>query len=211
MDRNHPEKLPAIQLSFIQHLVSPLFQGCAEAGIIPGILVPADTSDFPTSSTPLPEPGKEGEAGESESKTVASVVDDLDVGDDAFALDTKQESTSHKFMSLILTNLHINYEGWRAELPKEEDEEKKEIEDGDKEDKVKDPEGGDSEEKEGTVCVCVCVCVREREREKERDCIIDKLFSFSITGSGGFTRWCGIYDHSHGNSGRRLFMSSIAT
>ncbi len=38
MDRNHPEKLPAIQLSFIQHLVSPLFQGAAAAGIIPGIL-----------------------------------------------------------------------------------------------------------------------------------------------------------------------------
>ncbi len=38
MDRNHPEKLPAIQLSFIQHLVSPLFQAAATAGIIPGIL-----------------------------------------------------------------------------------------------------------------------------------------------------------------------------
>ena len=38
MDRNNPEKLPTIQLSFIQNLVSPLFHACAEAGIIPGIL-----------------------------------------------------------------------------------------------------------------------------------------------------------------------------
>lgn len=38
MDRKSPEKLPAIQLSFIQHLVSPLFQAAATAGIIPGIL-----------------------------------------------------------------------------------------------------------------------------------------------------------------------------
>ena len=37
MDRNHPEKLPAIQLSFIQNLVSPLFHAAAEARIIPGI------------------------------------------------------------------------------------------------------------------------------------------------------------------------------
>ena len=38
MDRKHQEKLPAIQLSFIQHLVSPMYQSCAEAGIIPGIM-----------------------------------------------------------------------------------------------------------------------------------------------------------------------------
>lgn len=46
MNRNQPEKLPAIQVSFIQHLVYPLFTACAEAGIIPGILEsePARTS-----------------------------------------------------------------------------------------------------------------------------------------------------------------------
>ena len=38
MDRKHPEKLPAIQVSFIQNLVSPLFKACADARILPGIL-----------------------------------------------------------------------------------------------------------------------------------------------------------------------------
>ena len=50
MDRKHPEKLPAIQLSFIQHLVSPLFQACADAGIIPGILELSAESDKGNSS-----------------------------------------------------------------------------------------------------------------------------------------------------------------
>ena len=43
MDRKHQEKLPAIQLSFIQHLVSPLYHSCAEAGIIPGIMEASST------------------------------------------------------------------------------------------------------------------------------------------------------------------------
>jgi hypothetical protein len=47
MDRKHPEKLPAVQLSFIQHLVSPLFQACAEAGIIPGISEPVQSTPGP--------------------------------------------------------------------------------------------------------------------------------------------------------------------
>ena len=54
MDRNTPEKLPAIQLSFIQNLVSPLFHASAEAGIIPGIIEttrPPSTSSVP--STPV--------------------------------------------------------------------------------------------------------------------------------------------------------------
>ena len=54
MDRNTPEKLPAIQLSFIQNLVSPLFHASAEAGIIPGIIEttrPPSTSSAP--STPV--------------------------------------------------------------------------------------------------------------------------------------------------------------
>ena len=52
MDRKHQEKLPAIQLSFIQHLVSPLFQSCAEAGIIPGIMEGPPT---PSVSPPPPD------------------------------------------------------------------------------------------------------------------------------------------------------------
>ena len=47
-----------------------------------------------------------------------------------------EEEATQKFMSIILTNLHVNYEGWKAELPKEEGEEeevKKEEEEGNKE------------------------------------------------------------------------------
>ena len=51
MDRKHQEKLPAIQLSFIQHLVSPLYHSCAEAGIIPGIM---ESSNTPPSESPVP-------------------------------------------------------------------------------------------------------------------------------------------------------------
>ena len=50
MDRKHQEKLPAIQLSFIQHLVSPLYHLCAEAGIIPGIMEASSTP----SESPVP-------------------------------------------------------------------------------------------------------------------------------------------------------------
>ena len=58
MDRKHQEKLPAIQLSFIQHLVSPLYQSCAEAGIIPGI---TENSTTPPNESPLPPvAGEEG-------------------------------------------------------------------------------------------------------------------------------------------------------
>ena len=53
MDRNHPEKLPAIQLSFIQNLVSPLFHAAAEARIIPGI-TEATTPVQPTISISEP-------------------------------------------------------------------------------------------------------------------------------------------------------------
>ncbi len=65
MDRNHPEKLPAIQLSFIQHLVSPLFQACAEAGIIPGIVETLSPRD---SSTPGLEEGEMMEEREREQR-----------------------------------------------------------------------------------------------------------------------------------------------
>ena len=54
--------------------------------------------------------------------------DDLD---DAFALEVERKSEK-KLMSIILTNLHVNYEGWRAELPTEEQadvEESKAVED----------------------------------------------------------------------------------
>ena len=133
MDRNHPEKLPAIQLSFIQHLVSPLFHSCAEAGIIPGML------DAPNSRSPTPVPlgggGGGGEKTEGEPTSLgvtvpddnASDVSDLEddvIGEDEMMSSAMAESSeslsSHKFVSVILNNLKINYEGWQAELPPEE-------------------------------------------------------------------------------------------
>ena len=80
MDRRHPEKLPAIQLSFIQHLVSPLFQACAKAGIIPGILenVAPDTGgNSPTQTLDLLNSGLDilGErANKSDGETEAAII-----------------------------------------------------------------------------------------------------------------------------------------
>ena len=46
-----------------------------------------------------------------------------------------------KFVSIILTNLQINYDGWKAELPKEEEEEEVVEEEKEDEDQVKDDHG----------------------------------------------------------------------
>lgn len=45
--------------------------------------------------------------------------------DGSFSLDIDEadQDPDAKFMSIILTNLQINYDGWKAELPKEEEEE----------------------------------------------------------------------------------------
>ena len=66
--------------------------------------------------------------------------------DDAFALEAERK-TEKKFMSIILNNLHINYEGWRAELPKEEEEEEKgvAVEDEDEESETGKEESSDTE------------------------------------------------------------------
>ena len=72
-----------------------------------------------------------GESSEAQDDDALISLRDDDL-DDAFALEADQK-TEKKFMSIILTNLHINYEGWRAELPQEEEEgegEKKALEDG---------------------------------------------------------------------------------
>ena len=63
-------------------------------------------------------------AGDSEAHVDDGLRDD-DL-DDAFALEAERKSEK-KLMSIILTNLHVNYEGWRAELPQEE--ESKAVED----------------------------------------------------------------------------------
>ena len=58
--------------------------------------------------------------------------DDEDL-DDAFALEAENK-TEKKFMSIILTNLQVNFEAWRSELPQEEEKEgereKEALEDG---------------------------------------------------------------------------------
>lgn len=40
-------------------------------------------------------------------------------------LESASEEGRPKFMSIILTNLQINYEGWKAELPPEEKEDER--------------------------------------------------------------------------------------
>ena len=135
MDRKHPEKLPAIQLSFIQHLVSPLFHAAAEAAIIPGILEELESgATTPPSSHPalLSEPAEgkntSGTESDADSQTPAQTpaetapaaaaaataaakeeLLDYDIEDDAFALQEK-EQPAKKFISVILNNLRINYE-----------------------------------------------------------------------------------------------------
>ena len=76
--------------------------------------------------------GTSGESSEAQDDEALIPLRDDDL-DDAFALEADQK-TEKKFMSIILTNLHVNYEGWRAELPQEEETEgegeKKALEDG---------------------------------------------------------------------------------
>ena len=54
-----------------------------------------------------------------------------------------EEGRDPKFMSIILTNLQINYEGWKAELPEDKEEEEEE------EERVE-----DKKENENSVCTC---------------------------------------------------------
>lgn len=126
MNRRTTEKLPAVQLSFIQNLVSPLFHACAEAGIIPGIL-DTDPLALSRSSTPLPEGVKEGEAqGEDEDTRTKNQLEhesSFEIEDEACMIG-KVSEPAQKFMSIIITNLQVNYEGWQAELPHEEEETK---------------------------------------------------------------------------------------
>ena len=90
--------------------------------------------------------GESSEAQEDEA-LIQLREDDLD---DAFALEADQK-TGKKFMSIILTNLHVNYEGWRAELPQEEETkeggegEKKALEDGTAGEEEKEGEVADDE------------------------------------------------------------------
>ena len=101
LERENPEQLPKVQLSFIQNLVSPLFQVCAEAGLIPGQL--SDEVDVRDTS----------EAKSDKSDTEYS---DSDIESD---LDDAEAMKGKKFVSIILTNLEENYAQWQAQLPPE--------------------------------------------------------------------------------------------
>ena len=101
LERNNPEQLPKVQLSFIQNLVSPLFQVCAEAGLIPGQL--SEEVDVRDKA--------ESKADKSESE-----YSDSDIESD---LDDAEAMKGKKFVSIILTNLEENYAQWQAQLPPE--------------------------------------------------------------------------------------------
>ncbi len=70
-----------------------------------------------------------------------------DIADDAFSMEAGREVT--KFMSIILTNLQINYDGWKAELPPED----------------REPEGKEEKEKTNDSAAEVrnvnCLCYKE--------------------------------------------------
>ena len=101
LERNNPEQLPKVQLSFIQNLVSPLFQVCAEAGLIPGQL--SDEVDVRDTT--------ETKANKSDDE-----YSDSDIESD---LDDAEAMKGKKFISIILTNLEDNYAKWQAQLPPE--------------------------------------------------------------------------------------------
>ena len=107
MDRNEPDKLPTIQISFIQHLVSPLFTACAEAGIIP-----ADVEEDEK------EGGDKEQTNGSLTKTLSEDDDTMSMGDDDVMEDELTEASVQpvrKVISIILTNLQMNFDSWHAE------------------------------------------------------------------------------------------------
>lgn len=105
MSRSDEDKLPSIQVSFIQNLVSPLFHTCAEAGLIPGII---ESSNQP----PTPSHNSEDLFTEDD--------DDDSIPDEA------PSPVSRKIVSIILTNLEMNFEAWQNQviIPEQEEEEK---------------------------------------------------------------------------------------
>ena len=101
LERNNPEQLPKVQLSFIQNLVSPLFQVCAEAGLIPGQL--SEDTDV-------------RDVAEQKADKSDAEYSDSDIESD---LDDAEAMKGKKFVSVILTNLEENYAKWQEQLPPE--------------------------------------------------------------------------------------------
>lgn len=101
LERNNPEQLPKVQLSFIQNLVSPLFQVCAEAGLIPGQL--SEDTDV-------------RDVAEQKAEKSDAEYSDSDIESD---LDDAEAMKGKKFVSVILSNLEENYAKWQEQLPPE--------------------------------------------------------------------------------------------
>ena len=113
LERNNPEQLPKVQLSFIQNLVSPLFQVCAEAGLIPGQL--SEDTDV-------------RDVAEQKADKSDAEYSDSDIESD---LDDAEAMKGKKFVSVILTNLEENYAKWQEQLPPENPTETDEASPGD--------------------------------------------------------------------------------
>lgn len=116
MSRKDEEKLPAIQVSFIQNLVSPLFHACGEAGLIPGIFEDIDQPAPPTSSTTPPLTNSATPSTNDTPPPPAEDTDDESIPDEALV-----PTVHRKIVSIILTNLQMNFEAWQSEIPKEEE------------------------------------------------------------------------------------------
>ena len=96
-----------------------------------------------------------GEAG----KPAANSSDiDIQSGEDAFTLESEEGGSN--FMSILLTNLQVNYEAWKAELPEEETKEEANDTDAEKKD---DKEEVDDEE------MGIKEAVKEEEEGSDRD------------------------------------------
>lgn len=74
------------------------------------------------------------------------------VSEDVFGLESEEESN---FMSILLTNLQVNYEAWKAEIPPEPEEE------------IKEEEKEETKEEEETVETREEVEETKKEEEKE--------------------------------------------
>ena len=118
MDRHQPEKLPAIQISFIQHLVSPLFHACAEAGIIPGVVESYTSAEQQLKKEESVEEEERDE--EMATSSDAKIETDEETDEDAIADMLDEAHPVRKVISIILTNLQVNYDGWESELPLED-------------------------------------------------------------------------------------------
>ena len=111
MDRNEPDKLPTIQISFIQHLVSPLFHACAEAGIIPGEIEDSEQEE-------KADTGKDKDDLDGGLSMATLVPDSRGLTEDDVMEDMLDEAhvpPVRKVVSIILSNLQMNFESWQDE------------------------------------------------------------------------------------------------